>query len=107
MIKMTDKELVEFVFKISNWHENTCSTEWDWVKDDMLYILNEISHDILERIWEKDEGCNVTDSKEYWSNLIEEFIKERSGEDLKEKEDALKKEVLKELQKIKKLLEER
>ena len=89
MIKMTDKELVEFVFKIADWHENTCSTEWDWVKETMLNILNEISHDILERVWEKDEDCSVTDLEEYWSNLIEEFIKERSGEDLKEKEDAL------------------
>ena len=107
MIKMTDKELLEFVFKISDWHEDTCGTEWDWVKEDMLYILNEIAHDILERVWEKDEGCSVSESEKYWSNLIEEFIKERSSEDIKEKEDALKKEVLKELQKIKKLLEER
>ena len=104
---MTDKELVEFIFRISDWHEDTCGIAWDWVKEDMLYILNEIAHDILERVWEKDEGCSVSESEEYWSNLIEEFIKERSSEDIKEKEDELKKEVLKELQKIKKLLEEK
>lgn len=106
MIKMTDRELVEFVFKIADWHENTCSTEWDWVKDGMLYILNEIAHDILERVWEKDEGCNVSELEEYWSSLIEEFIKERSGEDSKKIKDETKQGILRELKKIEKLLEE-
>lgn len=109
MIKMTDKELVDYVFEMADWNQDTCSTVWDWAREDMFYILNRIFCVVLNEdgIWEKDENCRVSDPMEYWKGLIEEVGQERCGEDLKEKEDALKKEVLKELQKIKKLLEER
>ena len=104
---MTDKELVDYVFEIADWNQDTCSTIWDWAKEDMFYILNRIFCVVLNEdgIWEKDEDCRISDPIEYWKALIDKVGEERCGEDPKKMIKI--EEAVKMLEKIKKLLEER